>query len=1279
MDNIENRDRLLVAMRRELVGPDPVRVAKSLNLTQPPIFESFMEKKGPWVGPSGEEIISQDTPTKRYGVGVLYPVPQEEGFAAQEARQQEEDELTREDLAPENPDEVAGATGTPIIDEKQMKALEDQREKVEQAVARASKFGLAPEETFDVSGANGYRPSSMAVSFLAEIGEDAVMRVMVPKVLPENHVFPSMAVNGRYRKLKVKRRKKSQTEAPASTSPINKGTVLAVEPNTAQVGKAQAIGPDAKQSLEAGTGELIDDVLYIREQLELEFRIKGKDLLEATGKFLKIDPVQKQGPDALQISLEVLARPFSTQNGEVLRLITVNLVNRSGQQGGDEQCLFQAYFDVQFEHHGEVLAAIHPYPQPVRNDPEEQSNSLLYRKTPTFATGHGCAADWLEADEHRALVVRAECMPAREVPSITPDIKRHVVVDGIQTTQPIDVSMYGLAGLDAEFNIIERLAEVCDAYSEWIEERRSEIPDLPSEKMQATATEHVKACDQALKRMRGGLALLSEDEKAMQAFKWANHAILLQQLRGELKPRPAVFTAERRVYIRGPYPAVTTTVVSRRGNWRAFQIAFLLLSIESAVKGEHPDRETVELIWFPTGGGKTEAYLGLSAFSLFWRRLQDPSDDGVHILMRYTLRLLTAQQFQRASGLICAMEYLRRQNEESLGSSPFSAGIWVGSGTTPNRRKYARFDLKELEEGKSDKNPFLITKCPWCGAEMGPMEVEVGAAEAPLEKFKKWSKGKGNSKKGKAAKQVRALGYRDDGRTVVLHCPDQQCDFSRTLPIYTIDDDVYDERPSLIIGTVDKFASLAWRPEARSLFGWGIDGQRLSSPPGLIIQDELHLISGPLGSVAGLFEGVIEALCTDERGGRKVSPKIVCSTATIRAYREQVKALYARDSTELFPPPGLDVSDSFFAQYARDRDGRLRRGRMYVGVNGPGHGSMQTTQVRTFSSLLQFPMELNATERDPWWTLLTFFNSLRELGTTVTLFQSDIPDYLKILEERYGLAKDQVRRPWGMKELTGRLDTEEVPRAIKDLEVATDDPDHQAADVCLASSIIEVGIDIGRLSLMAIVGQPKTTSQYIQVSGRVGRRWEERPGVVVMLYNASKPRDRSHFEKFRTYHEQLYAQVEPTSVTPFSPPALDRALRAALVAFIRQMAEKSHDGPAMTPKVFPEDLANEFGEMLLERVRKIDAAEVPNVERSLRVAAAEWKALNKSRYQAPRGEASTDPGLLTPAGQYVNPDVRALTWMTPQSMRNVDATCEAKITRLPELDELRRSQEAAHD
>jgi hypothetical protein len=497
-------------------------------------------------------------------------------------------------------------------------------------------------------------------------------------------------------------------------------------------------------------------------------------------------------------------------------------------------------------------------------------------------------------------------------------------------------------------------------------------------------------------------------------------------------------------------------------------------------------------------------------------------------------------------------------------------------------------------------------------------------------------------------------GYAAAGGTVQFACPDRRCPFVDGIPVYVIDEDIYAQRPSLVIGTVDKFALVAWREDVRSLFGIGPTGARQSSPPGLIIQDELHLISGPLGSLTGLYETLIQELCTDRRHADPVPPKIVASTATIRRLESQVRALYARREVALFPPHGLLASDNFFAKYATDDNGVPLPGRRFIGVHAPALGSVQTAQVRTFSALLQACELLpDAEARDPWHTLMAFFNSLRELANSLTLLQSDIPDYLGVMQLRAGAPTRRFLNH--VKELTSRLTDDQIPAAIEDLERPA--TSGRAVDVCLASSIIEVGVDIDRLSLITLVGQPKSTSQYIQVTGRIGRQWRQRPGLVVMVYSSTKPRDRSHFERFRSYHEKLYASVEPTSLTPFAPPVLERALHAVLVGYVRQLA-------AVGTRPWPRPTGvDQAAEIVRQRAKTVDPDEAAALEKWLEQRTSEWDRYQASVWDVRRwADGEPDDPLIRGAGEWAPESARIRSWSTLRSMRNVDANCRLQIT-----------------
>jgi len=1177
---IEGRNAVLQGLQEELVGPSPQ--GSEIDCSQVISFDEPEQSYGPWRQLwSGEEVLQRDPPSKRYGVGVLYPLEMP-------ADDETVKDQNLETFLTQVGDEEASEILTPLA----QRAIEQIEQRPERAVGE-------PEGTeVDIPLAGSPRPSSIGISFLADFPPASVLTVE--------------ASGGRYRRHVIYVRGQER-------------------------------------------------IWWLRTPVTINATFDAENLCSPGESKVSAREISAQNTEGLDIRVEVFSRPYQLTGK---RLVTVCIVNRSTAHGQfDQSCLFQSFFKVSFAS-PTGTRHICPYPasatigagglsQPT--DEEEASLALLYRKARTFAVGHGCAANWesLEgtwqsqftgsenssgapsfAGEEAVAWVSAESLPVIEIPSTTPKVTRR---DG----SVVEVEMAPLAGLVQRDDGFASLEEVITLYEEWVEQKNREIAFLEPSYRQA-AQRHMVECKKCVDRMKQGLRYLETTPMAKRAFQLANHAMLLQQVHSGREPRRYQFDPQTASVVFSPAYSVPDPAKpgAGQGKWRAFQIAFLLMTIHSTADAQSEDRDLVELIWFPTGGGKTEAYLGLAAFAMFMRRLENKDDVGVQVLMRYTLRLLTAQQFQRASSLICAMEYLRRKNSGELGESEFSIGIWLGNATTPNRRDEAIKILNSLVRNeKFVENKFLVNKCPWCRAQMGPVKVSLPG-------------------RGKPASPV--PGYTRRGNTVAFQCPESKCEFSRGLPIYVIDEDIYEKRPTMLIGTVDKFALVAWNENVRRIFGINAEGMRKYTPPGLIIQDELHLISGPLGSIVGLYETIIEELCTDRRHGKAKAPKIVSSTATIRRYEEQIRRLYGREKVALFPPPGLSAEDSFFARYATDDDGKLERGRIYVGVHAPGLGSLQTLQVRSFTALLQAPLALKEEVRDPWWTLLLFFNSLRELGTTLSLFQSDIPDYFRVLMNRTGIPFQGVRKFWNILELTGRLRNDEVPEAISKLEVEyeRDEQSNRPVDVCLASNIIEVGIDIDRLSLMTVVGQPKTTSQYIQVTGRIGRRWFERPGLVLTLYGPTRPRDRSHYEKFRSYHERLYAQVEPTSVTPFSPPVLDRALHAIMVAYVRQFGNKEN---ARSPYPYPERLIEQLRQIIIPRIEAIDPGELPNFTQVFYKRIKQWKAWQRNVWDKRTGP---DIPLLLPAGAYINPEQKQLVWQTANSMRNVDAQCDAIITGL---------------
>lgn len=846
------------------------------------------------------------------------------------------------------------------------------------------------------------------------------------------------------------------------------------------------------------------------------------------------------------------------------RLITLTVTNRTStlknKGQADEDVVFQAEIVAQVKKSSFMNFPKH-YQRMLPMTADEANDELLYRNKINYGFGHGCSTTW-DQFANDITEIKTTFIPSYETTSMTPDVT--IIKDGIE--KELKIKMIDLANCTSYENLVKIIEPLLDGYEQWIQVCEQEITRLPTV-LQPAAIHNVNLGKKSLNRIRRGLTHL-QDETTRTAFILANKAILLQQVNGKTERIPETENLELHYSV--PYSETVKLLpqlLKSQNSWRAFQIAFFLMSIDSIVNDESPEREIVDLIWFPTGGGKTEAYLAVAAFQMFYRRLINPSDAGVDVMMRYTLRLLTADQFQRSSRLICAMEYLRTKEDITLGSSSFSIGMWVGGTTSPNKHKTALAQLREMNNGIRSET-FILNRCPWCGSTIGKIKAK--------------------NKKGK--KNTSIHGYTSVENKLFTYCPDVDCHFHEEIPVYFVDETIYEKRPTFLIGTVDKFVQLAWNPQARTLFGIGKNGEQLYTPPNLIIQDELHLISGPLGTLAGLFEALIEELCTKKVNGKSIKPKIISATATIKEFEEQARCLFAREKATLFPSPGLDIDDSFFAKVALDKETkRPKPGRKYVGVFTSNVGLMMA-EVQTFSAILQEAFLLPQGECDPYWTLLAFYNSLRDLGAGINLCNMDIPTYISSIKKRENY--DQQRFIKEPLELTSRLQSHEISKTIDDLKKEFNTKvKNKPLDVCLASNIIEVGVDIDRLSVMAVVGQPKTTAQYIQVTGRVGRRADERPGVIFTIYSNRNSRDKSHFEHFNEYHQRLYAQVETTSVTPFSDASLERGLSAVIIGFVRQrftdVLAKVPDAEAFADIMGSEEFTH-FVQSLVNRLKIVD-------------------------------------------------------------------------------------------
>jgi hypothetical protein len=761
------------------------------------------------------------------------------------------------------------------------------------------------------------------------------------------------------------------------------------------------------------------------------------------------------------------------------------------------------------------------------SDRELMSYRLLYRHAKTYAVGHGCSVTWSE-DHAGASSIWTTFAPTHELRLA-------------DSNDDIDSSVLSIRTLTSgeKSDVLAELERFCVEYRDWIDDCRSSVAALSDAELRTTANEHLVGCEAACSRMLDGVANLGQDPVAWQAFRHANRAMLEQRARTDWlrmgAPAP------------GPDPDVDL-------RWRPFQLAFILQCLRGITCPEHEDRLIADLLWFPTGGGKTEAYLGLIAFTVFYRRLRDGHEGaGVTVLMRYTLRLLTIQQFERAALLMCACETIRR-GEPALGSDPISIGLWIGRAGAPNKLDDARAALDKLrarlpvEEG----NPVQLQRCPWCGHPLDAFNYVIETSP----------------------------------RSMSIRCPRPGCDFGDGLPVRIIDEDVYRAKPSLIIATADKFAQLPWNADVGSIFNRGTTFR----PPELIVQDELHLISGPLGTLAGLYETAVDLLCTDDDGHR---PKVVASTATIRRADEQTRGLFARGMRQ-FPPPALDARDSYFSV---EREAEAKGTRRYVGLMASS-SSHATLMIRSYAALLQSAASQQAADavKDPYWTLVGYFNSLRVLAGARMQVQDDVGEYMRVVA-----GVEPTRTIDERIELTSREASSDIPRRLDQMAISY--PDDEALDVVLATNMISVGVDVNRLGLMVVMGQPQSTSEYIQATSRVGR---SSPGLVITLFNANKSRDRSHFESFVGYHSALYRQVESTSVTPFSPRARDRGLHAVLVALARQMVPGLQSNQsAKDVSRFREGVEGAAAK-IVDRVRSVEPDQVGAVEKELAELIEEW-------------------------------------------------------------------------
>jgi hypothetical protein len=1197
------RDEIVDAVLKEIVGPDPKPKYKDKT--------------------TGEEILLASvhgSPKSRYGAGMLYPQQAINNEIEYPGEGQEE---TKEE---------------PDINEDHADDL---------IKSERSNNGAGDEKDEEPVGmANQYLPSAMGFTVRFKRQDDDEIKLLIRSAF--------------YNKGKDKK----------PTKELKDGKIVAYTNKD---------------------GKTYDSDYWTRQPIKPDLlSLKLNSLIPQDKKsYYKVINKSTDGSDWLV--LRVFDRTTSIDREENLLTYTFVLINALHSVTDDSTNPNKILYQNELTLTTDSTSLIEPYKEKeLRSDTnEEKELNLLYRNKRVYSIGHGTSVEWKVEENNTSIYeivkqIKTSVIPVYDLPQVAPTAK-------------VSLSMLELSDIGDWEKAKESLKILKKRYEAWIEGQDTLTDTDEFKNYREAAKSNIEKCNISLSRIDKGIDLLLKadlDSDLVKCFRWMNRSMIWQQQRSKAKIRKWQKTGkgknQRLTLDYLDEDLKTTTFDSledfhkgkNNGKWRPFQLAFVLMNIESIIDPKSKEREIVDLIWFPTGGGKTEAYLGLTAFNIFFRRIKGKKESnwdyygGTTVLMRYTLRLLTTQQYERAASLICACDLIRLENkiqrEEELqfgelGEEPISIGLWVGGSSTPNKVSDARTDLYKLEKDAKQEYNFVVMKCPCCGTQIGKVD---GANFNDTE-----------------SNRTRGI-HREDGKMgeVYFQCDNSSCEYSEIpLPLQVVDDSIYKNPPTLLLGTVDKFAMIPWKKEAGNLFGFRKEDSKnvhRICPPELIIQDELHLIAGPLGTMVGLYETMVQTLCNDYSKAKPpfisiddnafVAPKIIASSATISRAHDQVKNLYAKtpNQVSIFPAQGLSFGDTWFSEEKSldeldDAGMQKYPGRRYVGILASGYPSAQTAIVRTYAMVLQRIKELSNLSKvesmDYYWTLLGYFNSIRELGGASSLVYGDVVERLSQIQSRDLIIKDEKRYLNRIEELTSRVSSSEIPVILKKLETKYSSGKTTALDICLATNMVATGVDISRLGLMFIHGQPKTTAEYIQASSRVGRRVPEGPGVIFTMYSPSKPRDKSHYEQFQGYHSRIYSNVEPTSVTPFSINAREKGLHAVLISLVRHFSAGSlWENPIITSDEYHK-LTLIVEKLIKERCEIIDLDELSNTMKLLNKRIDSWKVGGAEKY----GDAANS-GILREEEFYplmyassaeVREDVknRHTPFATSTSMRGVDS------------------------
>jgi hypothetical protein len=973
---------------------------------------------------------------------------------------------------------------------------------------------------------------------------------------------------------------------------------------------------------------------------------------------------------------------------------------------------------------------------------EDTTTAFIYNQFKNYAIGHGCSVNWSKQGE--SLMVETEYLPNCETPDIDPiprDKSRDAVfVDKEGFISPLFLensksqefkwlSVFSDATND---EIVIGLNDFVDSYGDWIKIKRED--EKYKVIYSGIAKQELDKCEGDYLRMKKNIQdFLSGDNnrEKLDSFRLMNAAMFMQLWHSvKVKQDEVNSFIDDEVFEHFDFSFYKEIADDKlfskteSAGWRAFQLAFILLNLDGIFKPEDDanwDKRNnwVDLVWFPTGGGKTEAYLGLIALTIINRRkVFKEKGGGTAAIMRYTLRLLTMQQFQRATLVVMALELIRRWGDFELGTEPINIGLWVGKNSIPNSNNDLIYEYEyKLNLKKENRIPF--NKCPWCNSEI----------------------------KGETKEDTETSSTVFNQNKVHLKCTNQKCSFSFGLgrisrkrqdqgpiPVCLSDETIYQHPPALLFGTVDKFAQLAHKvngqnngrnSDSRRIFGTGNweagKPQEGYLPPDLIIQDELHLLLGPLGSAVALFESAVNQLCTREDGTR---PKIISSTATTRNTQLQIAALFDR-KVNLFPKPGVECDDSFFAFYKRrfksteDKTPEYISKRKYIGVLPTGRTQIWMQMrlaaiIMTHRAMFELkelgvkqPIDFDSYSEfdkamDYYHTTISYFNSLKEVGKTQSQVQTYILKELRRVFSRVIRPQKLMHSlytygPIQETELTGRLSGEEVKNELKSVETkweakkrfANSENNELARgkvppEFVVATNMISVGIDVSRFNTIIMNSMPRNTAEYIQASSRVARNDY---GLVLTVHHPFRARDISHYEKFIEFHEKMYSYVEPISITPFTQKAVERYMGLYLATMLRHRTR-------FTERLSASDISTiseaELSEIIYEMTQYFEGRKVrmntydtlisnlfkneniEQIKRWIQEAFSEWKeesnkilANNKTFVFNNKSARSTPPQeqLYVDIEEYEG-NIHSKKWQVPMSLRVIEPEAAIKINSI---------------